>query len=164
METANVDGLLVDLETGEILEFPEGITGDKFEWAKHKLLQAQEQEKVWKARVQIFKSSLGKMLIDMGVKKHEGVQWVTGATVPKVKSDSFVDFIEQMEVPDSLKVTYYRDCSSTYNAKKVMEFFGGAPGDDGYNLIHWDQRAGYVRYDPPAHMAEPVKYDTRLED
>jgi len=59
-----IGDLLIDEETGEVLEWPEGVSGDKFEWLTLRAKQAQANIDGWKAVEAHLRRALGHMLGD----------------------------------------------------------------------------------------------------
>lgn len=63
-----IDDVVIDSETGEILEMPPGFSGDQLEWFVVRARQAREQEQTWKAAGGYFRKVIGGLLTQAGEK------------------------------------------------------------------------------------------------
>lgn len=79
-------GMVVDEATGEILEWPEGVT-DKLEYLAMQHRAAAEQEKGWEVQKGFWARLLDRALAEVGTKKYAGatvsVTAVAGSTTRK---------------------------------------------------------------------------------
>lgn len=66
-QAIKIDDLVIDEETGEILETPEGI-GDPLEWLTHRANEANAASNAWKAASGMYKKAIGELLNQAGVK------------------------------------------------------------------------------------------------
>lgn len=63
-----IDGMTIDTESGEILEMPEGFSGDKLGWLCVRARQCREQETTWKQAAGYYKQGIGALLNQAGQK------------------------------------------------------------------------------------------------
>jgi len=65
-DIVSIDGLIVDAGSGEVIEWPAGITGDKFEWLTFRATQHQANIDGHKQALGIINQALGRMLSQAG--------------------------------------------------------------------------------------------------
>jgi hypothetical protein len=162
IETLEVDGLLIDAETGEVLEWPAGMTGDRFEWVKQRMIEAGAQMRRWEALGGFYKQALGRMLDQMGVKKHEGVQWVAPGPRKHLDPEKLARFMEDREIPFPVQVAAYRRIVRAVSADAFIEEFGSEESIAA--LIEEKPSKPYIRFDTPARAAPSIHHGERDAD
>lgn len=63
-----IDDLLIDEATGEVLEWPAGMRGERVEYLTRRCVEAQAAMKAWEVAYNAYLAALGKMLTDAGVR------------------------------------------------------------------------------------------------
>ncbi len=66
-EVIKIGDLLIDLATGEVLEWPRDLRGDRIEYLIQQLVEAQRAVKLWQDAVNAYKVALGRCLTDAGL-------------------------------------------------------------------------------------------------
>lgn len=67
-EPVRIGDLTVDAKTGEILDWPEDVNIDRFEWLTWKAVEAERNIDGWKQALALYKQALGKLLDEAGTK------------------------------------------------------------------------------------------------
>ena len=67
-DPVRIGDLVVDGKTGEILEWPEGISQDRFDWITNQARQAEDNMKGWERALILYKLTLGQLLTESGKK------------------------------------------------------------------------------------------------
>ena len=164
-----IDGVTVDQDTGEILDFP-GDPERKIEYAQRQKLMAAEQERQWKATSQLWGRALGALMEDANLKTvstEEGkTTSVAGAVVRKVEA------YDVMRATDLELLTIDEATSILVAAAKTLDeatvlrevaTLSLNPQDQARLLallVTTSQRAGYTRTTVAPKLApERVKVD-----
>lgn len=161
IETLEAEGLLIDADTGEIIEWPEGVTTDRFEWMKQKMIEAGAQMRRWEALGGFYKQALGRMLDQMGVKKHEGVQWVAPGPRRVLDPIKMADWMLSCEVPADIQLKVYRETVKAVDAAVVVDIFRD---DSLAALVEERPSKPYIRFDVQARSAPSIHKGTTEEE
>jgi hypothetical protein len=151
VNTVEVEGLLIDEDTGEVLDWPEGVTGDRFEWIKSRMIEANAQKTRWDQLCGYYKQALGRMLDEMGVKKHEGVQWVAPQERPWIDPVKLGVWLSETEVPIPMRLAVYDRATKALDAGIVRDML---PDLD---IIEYKASKPYIRFDTPQRAAPEIR-------
>jgi len=164
LSAVKVGDLVIDEETGEILELPAGV-GEPIAWLTHRANEAKAAKEAWAALEGMFKAGLGRKLIESDLKKmateYGTPGWRSRKTL-KVDMDRLDAVIQEFDLGISA-ITAIRGCVKAYDAKAIMEL--EIPLGARMALTHQEE-AEWVQIQPPAPQPPdvvPVKRPKRAE-
>ena len=155
-EAVKVGDLVIDEETGEILETPEGI-GDPLEWLTHKANEAQRAGKAWEAVFGMYKAALGVLLTKAGVKSIQTQYGAPGWRSRKnrrVRVDRLPDVIKDYELTHA-HVEALLLCAPGLTVKDVEAL--DLPDGAKEKLIEDGLPTAYLQITPPTPMAPDIE-------
>ncbi len=159
-QAVKIDDLIIDEQTGEILQLPEGI-GEPLAWLTHKANDAIRNGKTWEGIAGMYKKALGELLNQAGVKSIKTEYGAPGWRERKnrtVRVDRLPDVIENYELDrgDLLRLLM---CVSGMNVKMVdaLELPDGAKE----KLIDEHPPTMYVQITPVAPMPPVIESVSR---
>ena len=162
--TVEVDGLIIDEETGEILERPEGWTQTQdFRNFAQRRDEAVRQRDRWDKLAGFYGERLGEMLTALGTKKHVeadmSVQWVERKPMRKIDPAALFDVLAGMEMPMDERVRFLRECVKVVDADKALALNEDAV----WPLVEYVPVKPYIRQDIVAKPAPAIRYDKEQE-
>ncbi len=119
-QAIKIDDLIIDEQTGEILQLPEGI-GEPLAWLTHKANDAIRASKAWEGIAGMYKKALGELLNQAGVKSIKTQYGAPGWRERKnrqVRIDRLPDVIENYEL-DHGHILGLLLCASGLDVKMV---------------------------------------------
>ncbi len=152
-----VDDLVVDVTTGEVVEWPRAVRGDRIEYLVHQLVEAQRAAKLWQEAAAVYKAALGRCLTDAGLTAMQTssgrVAWRT-----RVLRRGRPERVETVAAPYELtreQVGAIWACAATLDAKKLsaLAAAGAIPQEAADELIE-EQVSRFVVV-TPARPAPP---------
>lgn len=149
----HASGVLIDGDTGEILEWPEGLGGDRTEWLMAQHVNATEQEKAWKIEKGTWGRGLELILEESEQRGYAGTEfkvnrvnasvtrYVTGERVRELLYDGTLN----QEQVDALN----EEGVSRYNVATVERLRDGdepvLTRSEASAMISTSDRKGYVK-------------------
>ena len=121
-DAIRIDDLIIDEETGEILQLPVGI-GDPLEWLTFRAADAGAAEKAWKAAAGMYKKAIGELLNQAGVRSMQtqhGTPGWRGRTTRTGRPDRLPKIAEEYELTRRQKNAILA-CASELDAKRLDE-------------------------------------------
>lgn len=97
-----IGDVIIDEQTGEILECPEGI-GDRMEWLTHLAVEAKDQEKTWASAGGMYRQAIGKLLDEAGQKRiatEYGIPGWRARLDRRAKPDNLPELIKEHELSE----------------------------------------------------------------
>lgn len=155
-DAIKVGDLIIDEETGEILQLPEGV-GDPFEWLTHKANEAAAAIKAWTAIGGMYKSALGELLTKAGVKSMRtqyGAPGWRSRRNRKVRIDRLPQVIDDHELSHGDVLTLLL-CASELSVTKVEAL--ELPGEAMKELIDEQPASTWVQISPATPMPPDVE-------
>jgi hypothetical protein len=155
-EVAKIGDIIIDPESGEILEMPEGV-GDPIEWLTHKTNEAQRAGKAWEAVTGMYKAALGELLNKAGVKSMRtqyGAPGWRSRPNRKVRVDRLPDVIKDYELTRA-HVEALLLCAPGLRVKEVEDL--ELPDGVKEKLIEEGMPTAYVQITPATPMPPDVE-------
>ena len=155
-EAVKVGDLVIDEETGEILETPEGI-GDPLEWLTHKTNEAIRAGKAWEGIAGMYKKALGELLNKAGVKSMKtqyGAPGWRSRPNRKVRVDRLPDVIKDYELTHA-QIEALLLCAPglRVNEVELLDLPDGAKE----KLIEDGLPTAYLQITPPTPMPPDIE-------
>jgi hypothetical protein len=164
LSAVKVGDLVIDEDTGEILELPAGV-GEPIAWLTHRANEAKAAKKAWEALEAMFKAALGRLLIQSDLKKmtteYGTPGWRSRKTL-RVDMDRLDDVVQEFELGPA-DIAAIRGCVKAYDAKAILEL--EIPLGARMALTHVEE-AEWVQIQPLAPQPPdvvPVKRKRRAE-
>ena len=155
-DAIKIGDLIIDEETGEILQLPEGV-GDPLEWMTHQANEARAAEKAWAAVGGMYKTALGDLLTKAGVKsmrtKYGAPGWRSRRN-RKVRLDRLPQILEDHELSHEDVLTLLL-CASELSVTKVEA--GDLPADALKELIDETPPATWVQITPASPQPPDIE-------
>ncbi len=120
-EVVKIGDLLIDLATGEVLEWPPGLRGDRIEYLIQQLVEAQRAVRLWQDAVNAYKVALGRCLTDAGlISMHTsaGVATWRTRTLRRGRPERVEEVAARYEL-NREQVANIWACASALDAKKL---------------------------------------------
>ena len=155
-EAIKIGDLIIDEQTGEILQLPEGI-GEPLEWLTHKANEAIRSGKAWEGIAGMYKKALGELLNQAGVKSMKTQYGAPGwreRKNRKIRLDKLPQVIKDYELPHG-DVLALLLCASGLNLNMVDAL--KLPDGAKEKLIDEQPPTMYVQITPAAPMPPPIE-------
>lgn len=147
-EATKIGDIIIDEETGEILQMPEGI-GDPLEWFTHLANEANAASNAWKATAGMYRQAIGRLLDQAGVKSMKtqyGTPGWRGRLNRKGRPERLPEVTEQYELSRDQQNAIL-GCASALDAK-LLDALEGVPQEAKSDLIEVSE-SSWVQITPP---------------
>jgi len=155
-QAVKIGDIIIDEETGEILQLPEGI-GDPLEWLTHKANEANAASKAWKGIAGKYCNALGGLLTKAGVKSMR-TQYGTPGHRTRVdrrgRPERLPQAVERYELSPSQQFAIL-GCASALDAKR-LDALEGVPTEAKEDLID-ESVSSWVQISPATPMPPEVE-------
>lgn len=149
-----IEGLVVDIETGEIVNFPAGVGANEVAYLAGRRDAAMRQREKWDKLVGFYGELLGGYIDRTPEKKiKEGdyaVQWVEPKDREVIPTDMLVVWMDTQELPLPVKYNALAATVKTVDVPKLRELFK----DDIAGIIERRPTKRYIKQDI-IHKAAP---------
>ena len=155
-QAVKIGDIIIDEETGEILEMPEGI-GDPLEWLTHRTNEANAASNAWKGIAGMYKKAIGELLNKAGVKSMRtqyGTPGWRGRVTRMGCPELLPDVAERYELSRAQQDAILA-CASQLDAKE-LDALEGVPAEAKRDLIH-ESESTWVQISPATPMPPDVQ-------
>ena len=156
-----VGDALVDEETGEVLEWPEGISSDRFEWLTLQAIRAQQNIAGWEQNLGILKRALGWMLSkadQRAIKTQYGTPRWASRVDREARPERVPQVLEAFEIPRETEMLIWM-CAQKLDPKKLteLEANGVLPEGVARALIEDKPRGPWIQIDSPREQPPVIE-------
>lgn len=162
-DLTRVGDLLIDDETGEILEWPAGVEPEgRLEWLQAQHKNAVEEEGRWKETKQSYSRALDAQLTRLGARQYVGDAHKSWAVAEGVTRDAPAERLRELLALEAVKPSEARELmwllASDLDVKRIEQSVrnGKVERPIADFLIVKGTRAGYVRTDKVAKAAPTI--------
>lgn len=152
METVVIDGVAIDSETGEILEWPEGL-GDQMEYLAMRIAMSTLAIKGHEEAIAHWKRAAGRLLAQQGARS-VATDWGTlswrGRVDRKVDPAAFANWAHEAEMPASDIIRVLVEAAGSLNADVVEKAGAG-------EIVERIERGPWVQMDKPRTPAPAIQ-------
>jgi hypothetical protein len=158
-----VGDLLVNEESGEILEWPAGWTGDKFEHLTLQAVKAQQNIAGWEQSLGIIKRALGWMLSQAdqrSIRTPYGTPRFASRVDRVAAPERVPQVVEQMELGREIEALIWMTAKAL-DPKKLTELEqnGVLPEGVARALIEDKPRGPWLQIDPPKEQPPEISHE-----
>ena len=162
-EAIVIDGLIIDEETGEILDLPDGA-GEPIAYLTARALAAKSASDEWERVYNIMRHSLGKLLKDAGLERlatEYGTPGWRSRKVDKAVLERLPEIVKAHEL-NAQQTALIFSCASTLNVGRLesLKMTGAMPPDAIEELIERGSTS-WVQIDKPRPL--PPRVETKAE-
>lgn len=157
-----IGDLVIDEETGEVLEWPEGVSGDKISALILRAVQARRNREGWEQAEALYKRAIGDQLSRAGVKAAK-TQWGTASwrapqPSPVGRADRLEAIAELHELTGTDLLLIY-SCGTHIDGKRLLLLAEKVPSlaKAITEMIEWRETKVHVRIDPPREAAPEIE-------
>ena len=148
-----IDGAVIDIETGEIIE---GVSGDQFEWLVLRDLQAKRNIEGWGQARATLKKAMTRLLNQAGQRSIATAYGVPIIMDPPptetVDLAKLAEALDEIEMTPAAQASFYRQAAQAVRPEAVRAFLPETVCD---RVISAKPRESYVQVNPP-RAAPPV--------
>lgn len=134
-----IGDLLIDEETGEVLEWPAGSGADRLAYLTRQCVEAQRAVKAWETALNAYRAAIGRLLDDAGidsVRTQHGAAAIRNRTNRVGRPERVPDVADRYELRRE-QVEAIWQCAATLDAKRLLALSeaGAIPDDAARDLI-----------------------------
>jgi hypothetical protein len=155
-EAVKIGDLIIDEETGEILEMPEGA-GEPLEWLTHRANEARAASKAWEGIGGMYKKAIGQLLIKAGVKSMRtqyGTPGWRGRLTRTGRPERLPEVAKEHELSRDQQNAIL-GCASALDAKK-LDALEGVPKEAKAGLVD-ESESSWVQISPATPQPPEVE-------
>lgn len=125
-----VDDILVDEETGEVLEWPNGIgPDDQLEWLQAQHRAALDEETAWRQAKGAYARAIGRKLRDMGLSRYSSDEyrsrWNSGRQTRRCTDERAREALEERVITQEQLDALREHAVKEYDLEKLEELVRG---------------------------------------
>lgn len=153
-----VGDLVVDEETGEILELPKNV-GEPVAWMTHKLVEATAARKAWEQHEAIYKAVLGKLLDDANLTRMRTEYGTAGRRSRlnrRVRIERLPVIKEVFELSDK-QINLILTCAKELDVNALEALPSDAVPTEVIKLLIDESASSWVQISPLSPMPPPVE-------
>ncbi len=160
-----VGDLVVDPDTGEIVEFPDKLqtAPDRLEWLTHQILEAAGEAKKWEAVAAFKRSVAEKLLAEMDVPSfsnaHGRISYQAGYAKARIERLPQVQVAYELSEGDVRLI--FMQCASALDAKRVEVLAQARPDLRAALLALIEPTKGFVKVTASRKQAPEIERVTR---
>lgn len=150
-----VGDLVINEDTGEILEWADGIT-DQMEALVMRDMQAKQNIEGWERARMLLKLAIGRLLDQQGVRSfstpYGKPTWMAGRRTESVDVEGVKHLMEEREVSQAEALAVFAHSTKALDPKKIREYLPDCEG-----VISVKEGKAYVQVNPPTQAAPVIE-------